>query len=636
MRTPRNRRRTHCYVLVSAGLLISLTHAVRADTVDWGAKRAALGRDDKLRVLVDKVLSASNGWVMTRQFVAEIADAGFNVVVPRVGCEDMARVKRVADMARDRGIFYMAWMRGTLTATSGTKLVWANGADQDLYSPNADELWDWMTGLILGHARLSVENPAIVGSFLDFENYAKRSQGNCYALSYDDKILREFAAAQGIEMPALEPEQRHPWLEEKDLLDDFRDFQIASWRERCRSLRDQIDAVNPQFQLIVYPRGPLFLEEAIYPEWATERAPLIFADHITYHRPGNAPHSKALAINKQRLEQGIAHGRSKNVPLIYTSGIDPIYEDADPEFCGRNAAMIGDVCDGYWIFYEGPKYDQDHPDYFHWFARANRAIAAGDSAFWQAPRETPDPVMAAQEKLLDQYCGAKVRAYSDDPMPEGAQDAAFTVRTNTTGAVFAVLLEAGEPLRGRLEVRPLGHYTAGCEFTVLAPDRSKLAEGHAEIGQPAPLDVPAKEGGVYAVIVNAFPNPARLFIENQHFCLVPAEKTGLLGAQPRAHFLSTSGAREILLKLTTPSPAETAMMTVFDSEGREVARGDTVKSKDFQARTPVAPEQAGKPWSLQLERAPEGGLEDMALTLGEGCSAFLATHPSRLLVPASE
>jgi len=636
MRTHRNRPRTQRYLFVSVGLLIGLTHAVRADEVDWAAKRAALGRQDKLRVLVDKVLSASNDWVMTEPFVDEIADAGFNVLVPRVGCDDMARVKRVADMARDRGIFYMAWMRGTLTATTGDKLVWANGADQDLYSPNADELWDWMTGLILGHARLSVENPAIVGSFLDFENYAKGSQGNCYALSYDDKILREFAAAKGIEIPDLEPEQRHPWLGEKGLLDDFRNFQIASWRQRCRTLREQIDAINPQFQLIVYPRGPLFLEEAIYPEWATERAPLIFADHITYHRPGNAPHAKALAINKHNLEQGIAHGRSKNVPLIYTSGIDPVYEDADPEFCGRNAAMIGHVSDGYWIFYEGPKYDQDHPDYFHWFTRANRAIAAGDSAFWREPRETPDPVMAAQEKLLDQYCGANVRAYSDDPTPEGAQDAAFTVRTNTTGAVFAVLLEAGEPLRGRLEVRPLGRYTAGCEFAVLAPDRDKLAEGRAELGQPAPLDVVAKEAGVYAVIVNAAPNPARLFVENQHFCLVAAEEVGLLGAQPRAYFLPVPGAKEIHLSMTTPSPAETAMMTVFDPEGREVARGDTVKSKDFQAQAPVAPEQTGKPWSLDLGRAPEGGLEDIALTLGQGCSAFLATHPSRLLVPASE
>ncbi len=78
------------------------------------------------------------------------------------------------------------------------------------------------------------------------------------------------------------------------------------------------------------------------------------------------------------------------------------------------------------------------------------------------------------------------------------------------------------------------------------------------------------------------------------------------------------------------------MMTVVDPEGREVAQGDTVKSKDFQAEAPVAPEQAGKPWSLDLERAPERGIEDIALTLGQGCSAFLATHPSRLLVPASE
>ena len=36
--------------------------------------------------------------------------------------------------------------------------------------------------------------------------------------------------------------------------------------------------------------------------------------------------------------------------------------------------MISEACDGYWVFYEGPKYDKDHPDYFQWFTRANRAI----------------------------------------------------------------------------------------------------------------------------------------------------------------------------------------------------------------------------------------------------------------------
>lgn len=603
--------------------------AVRGAEFDWEKKRAALGHQDKLRVLVDKVLSMSNQWVMTEKHMDEIRDAGFNVVVPRVGGEDMKRVARVAQMARDRGMFYMAWMRGTLSTKTGLKVVWANGVEQDLYSPNADALWDWMTGLILGHARLSAKNPAIVGSFLDFENYAKGRQRNCYFLSYDDKILAEFAKEKNLSIPALERPARHGWLEEQGHLAAFKAFQIASWRRRCRELRRQIDAINPRFQLIVYPRDTLFLHEAIYPEWATERAPLIFADHCTYNRPKQLPHAKGLQLNKRTLEEGMRFAASKKVPLLYMSGIDPVYEEADPEFCGRNAGMIAATCDGYWIFYEGPSYAKDHVDYFTWFSRANRAIVAGRWDFWTEPRETPDPVMAAHEKMLKRYCGAAVQPYSTEPMPKGADQTAYTVRHK---GAFCVLVGAGETLEGRLEVRRLGRYTSGCEFTVFGPDRRKVCEGRAELDKPAELKFAAKQKGVYVVLVQTGSNPARLFVKNKYFCFLGQGRTNFLGAQPRSYFLPAPGASTVSLTLESPSPAETAMLTVVDPTGREAARGDTVADKKYAAKLSIPPELSRKAWSLRLEKASKGSLEDFWLTLEAGCAEFLATHPSRLLM----
>ncbi|UCH34846.1 MAG: hypothetical protein JSV65_00385 [Armatimonadota bacterium] len=357
------------------------------------AAREDLGRSDKLRVLVDKVLMAANGWVMTEDHVREIADAGFNVVCPRIGGEDMTRVRRVAEWAQKHDIYYMAWMRGTLAAKTGTKLVWATGDEQDLYSPNADELWEWMTEKIVGHAKVSVEVPSVVGVFLDYENYAAGKRGNCYDLSYDDKIFREFADANGIELPDLAPAERYPWLTEQGLHDAFRDFQIQSWRARCRALREQVDAVNPRFQFIVYPApGTLFITEAIYPEWATVQAPLILADACTYGRPSAlVPHEDSLAANREELQAGIRFVEQRDIPLLYMGGIDPVVAGADPEFSGKNAVMISDVSDGYWVFYEGPRYDKpDHAAYWEWFTRANREIAAGRYDLQHEERETPD------------------------------------------------------------------------------------------------------------------------------------------------------------------------------------------------------------------------------------------------------
>jgi len=351
------------------------------------------GRAEKLRVLVDKVLMAFNKWVMTEDHVREIAEAGFNVVSPRLGNDDMNEVRKIAGLAQKYGIYHMPWMRGTLVAKGDVKLVWRDGSEQELASPNSDELWDWMTGLIVSYAKISTEYPNLSGVFLDYENYSPGNQGNCYDLSYDTKILTEFAEARGIELPGLPADERYSWLKEKGLHDKFTDFQINHWRERCRALREAVHAINPKFQFCVYPAlGTLFMKEAIYPEWTTEAAPLILADPYIYGRPGGLlPHKEALKANQTILKKNLAYARSRKIPFIYMGGLDPAVRGADPEFCGRNAAMSAFATDGYWVFYEGHTYDKDHPDYFHWFTAANQAIVAGNRKFAWEKRETPDP-----------------------------------------------------------------------------------------------------------------------------------------------------------------------------------------------------------------------------------------------------
>lgn len=378
--------------------LIALSVLTAPLPAAFAADRQALGRTEKLRILVDKVIMADHKWVMTEDDVREIADAGFNVVSPRLGNEDMAEVRKVATAAGRCGIFHMPWMRGDMIAKGKVKMVWADGTEQELASPNSDELWDWMTGLIVNYAKISVECPALIGVFLDYENYSPNSRGNLYELSYDDQIMGEFAAARKIDLPQLAFAERSEWLRDQGLSDKFAAFQISHWRERCRALRQAVDAINPSFQFCVYPApGSLFMTEAAFLDWSTKTAPAIWADPSIYGRPaGLAPHPEALESNRQVLLRNMAYARGKHVPFIYAGGIDPVVKGADPEFCGRNAAMSACVTDGYWVFYEGPTYTTTHPEYFRWFGRANRAIVGGTACRWALrPRETPDPGDAA-------------------------------------------------------------------------------------------------------------------------------------------------------------------------------------------------------------------------------------------------
>ncbi len=369
-----------------AALALCLGSACLAATQD------DLGRTDKLRIVVDKVLMKANKWVMTEEHVADIARTGFNVVSPRLGNDKMAEVRKIARAAQANGIFHMPWMRGTLTSKADHRMVWSNGTVQDLYSPNSDELWDWMTGRIVDYAKISVEIPSLMGVFLDYENYAPQSQGNAYGLSYDAVILEKFAEAKGIKIPKLAEADRYPWLQEKGLHDEFSAFQIDHWRERCRALRKAVDAINPKFQFCVYPApGTLFMEKAIWPEWGTQAAPLILTDACTYGRPtGMLPHKESLAANRKTLTSNMQTAKASGFPIIYSGGIDPVVRGADPEFCGKNAVMISEATDGYWIFYEGPNVGRDHEEYWDWFKWANQAIVERRFDKQYEERETAD------------------------------------------------------------------------------------------------------------------------------------------------------------------------------------------------------------------------------------------------------
>ena len=99
------------------GILLCLgTAAAPAERDSWAARRARLGAEDPYRILVDKVLMQSTGWVIQPEHVKEIGAAGFNVVVPRLGADDDERVRRAARLAEEQGLFYMPWIRGTRVA----------------------------------------------------------------------------------------------------------------------------------------------------------------------------------------------------------------------------------------------------------------------------------------------------------------------------------------------------------------------------------------------------------------------------------------------------------------------------------------------------------------------------------------
>ena len=604
-----------------------LTFAL-ADEALAQVTRDQLGRSVKLKILVDKVMQPTAGWHTEEWMVRTAAEAGFNVWSPRHGFNDFTEVRQVTQWCAKYGIFHMPWMRGTLGVgkehdATGKMVVWENGGEQPLWSPNSDEFWDWTTKYVVEYAKMSEANDHIMGVFLDYENYAKgpRGSGMLYFLSYDDLILRRFAASKEIELPAdFSPAARKPWLVEKGLHDAFEAFQVAHWRERCRTLREAVDRHAPWFQFCMYPApGSPFMLQAALPEWTSNTAPVILADASTYGRVTRfLPEPSALTQNRNVLSARMKGAKDLGMPVIYSGGIDPIVRGADPEFCGKNAVMISDVTDGYWIFYEGPKYDVDHPDYWHWFTWANAAIDKADWAAQHQARETEDPWAFS----VDVGKGGIV------PPPAESVSADMPVVSLRRTNMLLVSGTAGVPVELSMTIRKIGSNTHDLTWEARDLTWASVAEGTVPFDGGGTIRFTPAVDAMFLLLLRAGGSAYHVARANTPIGLVATEGLSVIGDPPPLYFHVPQGVKSFTTYIRGGSGIETVRLDVHAPDGRLVATGQTTPSANSTTVSADVGGDGGRIWSLDLGKADEGVIEDIFVRLDNQLPPTLSSSPA--------
>ncbi|MBN1422272.1 MAG: hypothetical protein JXP34_26090 [Planctomycetes bacterium] len=607
--------------LAVAGGILGVTSRIPAAEE---IRREDLGRKEKLRILVDKVMQPEEDWVTREWMVRETAEAGFNVFSPRRGHERLDEVAQVNRWCRRWGIFHMPWMRGTLgapdaPAAAGKRVLWANGSEQPIWSACSDEFWEWAARYILEYAKLASEDDRLIGVFLDYENYWPGGGGNLYDITYEDAILLPFVASRGIERPELPPAGRKDWLEARDLHDAFVAFQIDHWRKRCRDLRRRIDAIFPGFRFCIYPApGTRFMVEACYPEWATEKAPLILADASVYGRPSRfLPQAEALLENRRRLEERTKVPREAGIPFLYAGGIDPVVQGADPEFCGNNAVMICESTDGYWVFYEGPKYRLDHPEYFRWFSWANERIRRGDLAAWKGPRTTPET------RVLDVFKGAAGTIAAKAPEVTGTS---VKLDGPTLRGENILLLAVRKGRRAEVVLRnvPVARYVSLLAWEVRRQDLTRIASGTIEHGKEGAVVFEPQEDGIYLLGASSGSCGYSVSRANVPVGLYAAGRgLGVIRAADKLLFRVPEGLGRFRIRARS-SGLETVRMTVSGPDGRAVATAQTSPSRsEVDLDVEVRAGQAGV-WTLSTGKADEGVIEDYTLLLSGSLAPVFA------------
>ncbi len=614
-------------------LLLSAAAAHAAERPE----REKLGREVKLRIVVDKVMQKHADWVTEEWMIRASAEAGFNVYSPRQGGEDANAVRRVTRWCGAHGIYHLPWMRGTRRAPAGTpeaeRLVWADGTVSKLYSPNADGLWEWMGRRIVGYAKLAAGDETLLGVFLDYENYEPTGKPNGYALSYDMGILRRFAAERDVDLPAdLPPAERKAWLGEAGLHDAFEAFQVSHWRTRCRALRQAVDRHAPGFRFCVYPApGTKLMTEAIYPEWAAGRAPLILADATTYGRPPFMPLPAALAYNRRKLLERRKVPRQAGIRFAYAGGIDPAVRGADPEFSGKNAVMISQATDGYWIFYEGPTYTrEDHRRYWKWFARANRAIAAGNWAFQHEPRESPREWNFQLWKRLSGFRPGAVRGPAETATRPGGEPVLLRGEN-----LLLIAAEKGRRVAVTLGNVPIADYDNVLLWTLRDPSRKLLGTGKVPMKRAGEVGFTPEADGTYMLAVSA---------GRCAYVVAGADAAVGVYAGPRRPLAAIRGAKRLWFHVPPGTKRfavgaegrgrETVRVEVYDAGGTRVAAGETTPDQETVTVPVTVDGREGGTWSLAMTRAETGTLEDASVALSGLAAPVLSLTPETAWRPA--
>jgi hypothetical protein len=363
--------------------------------------------------------------------------------------------------------------------------------------------------------------------------------------------------------------------------------------------------------------------KACYPEWATEKAPLMLADPWTYGRPSRfLPQKESLEGNLAKLQNGMKIPKEAGIPFIYAGGIDPVVTGADPEFCGKNAVMISEATDGYWIFYEGPKYNVDHPDYFRWFMWANEHIRQGTFAAWHEPRSEP-------ENWALGIFGSKGAEIKLTPPPVTGEKLTFPKVTMRGENLLFVAAKQGQPVEIALRNLQVGNYTSLLAWELRDPKMESVSKGMIEHKGEGALTFTPEMDGLYLLGVSAGSCSYSVLSSNAPLAILAAEGVGLIGAQERFYFSVPAGLSEFTIS-AKGAGAETVRVTVVDPSGAEVATDQTTPTEQSITLKVPAGAAAGQTWSLSTSRADQGVIEDQTLRLDPKLPPVLSLAPEHV------
>lgn len=337
-------------------------------------------QDEKVRLMLAKpqVMPRPEMFYESLEGYRQIAQAGFNVMIPYIGLDDH---ELISGKAQQFDLKSIARTRAPAYAQEGFHepfYVWPTGYKTPLMCPFSPPFWEEVINpQALALTRVSTKTD-LVGMEFDFEIYGQRGPhkySHIYCHCYCDTCWQA-ARDHDAGLPELEAEARHSWLVRQRRLADYKVFQDGRLRAQARALRSAIDAINPkmQFMLLVWGAGDFL--QVLADAFGTAEAPVLLSTEGTYGR-GRTPRPTPVALDSHRTNCWNSLRESQRLGLrhsLVVPGVMPGHQGADPAFCRANAETLARYSDGYWVFFQQVEKPSSVADNLDAFRSANGRI----------------------------------------------------------------------------------------------------------------------------------------------------------------------------------------------------------------------------------------------------------------------
>ncbi|MCK5804877.1 MAG: hypothetical protein KAI66_18715 [Lentisphaeria bacterium] len=467
------------------------------------------------------------------------------------------------------------------------------------------------------------------GLWIDFELYSTRTSNRYYTRAcYCDSCFSSFCEHRTLTVPAeLTAAQRHPWLRERDLVEDYQRFLGVGMEALARALRDKVHAVAPDFLLGFYPSPHNWSLEAVARGLSSKRVPIIIWATQTYSGGG----AKRVPDDWRDTFQ------AQGINARYCSGL--LLRCYTARNLAANLYQTTRKSDGYWLFTtytlnippERQKGDYylgagTADEYWREIGRGNaeidRWLAEGD-AFRSALKLVAEPVVLRalrQPELRRRLAGLKA--------PPALKETVDLPLVKLRGHNVLILgVEQGKPVRIPLGLTPINTDRGPIRWQAFDLEGRPLGDATGKLGEGVEIAfTPARTG---IVIVQASARGACWFplSTNVPLGLYAAKSLHLMSGAEALWVGGATGQGGGTITVKGGSGRETVRAQLFAHNGTKVA--DVQTDATNQPASLVVPARTANSavFRLCLSKADIGILEDYMVTVNTPLPAALALLP---------